>query len=248
MAQGRPSDYRACLVHFLNIGVALFHCRKHSCSCRHTCPCGDVSALVISILSVQDVPTMTMLIMIAYQAAHASGIQVTCRWHGSPSNATTVDQQADHVIKLIMLSSCLCYHAYKFGLMIMQYCEVGACAAAIQWSAACMQGALGWELVHVIGHSMGAMVATQLASMHPERFLSLTLISATAGRWQSLPTNWAAIKYAWQVSYLLARLPWHIPAALKRCFVCHAVLQTRHSKPQLQHSRYAKLCWMMCWA
>lgn len=59
--------------------------------------------------------------------------------------------------------------------------------------------ALKWGQVHVIGHSMGAMIATQLASMHPERLLSLTLISVTAGRWQSVPTNWAAIKYAWQV-------------------------------------------------
>ncbi|KAL3134650.1 hypothetical protein ABBQ32_007659 [Trebouxia sp. C0010 RCD-2024] len=57
---------------------------------------------------------------------------------------------------------------------------------------------LHWEQVHVIGHSMGAMVATQLASMHPEKFLSLTLISVTAGRWQAVPANWAAIKYAWQ--------------------------------------------------
>ncbi|KAA6424663.1 MAG: hypothetical protein FRX49_05330, partial [Trebouxia sp. A1-2] len=37
--------------------------------------------------------------------------------------------------------------------------------------------ALKWDQVHVIGHSMGAMVATQLASMHPDRLLSLTLIS-----------------------------------------------------------------------
>lgn len=63
-----------------------------------------------------------------------------------------------------------------------------------------MQNAMKWDQVHVIGHSMGAMVATQLACMHPDRLLSLTLISVTAGRWQSIPTNWAAIKYAWQVS------------------------------------------------
>ena len=63
-----------------------------------------------------------------------------------------------------------------------------------------VQNALKWDQVHVIGHSMGAMVATQLACMHPDRLLSLTLISVTAGRWQSIPTNWAAVKYAWQVS------------------------------------------------
>ena len=67
---------------------------------------------------------------------------------------------------------------------------------------AAVQDVLQWEQVHVIGLSMGAMVATQLASMHPEKFLSLTLISVTAGRWQAVPTNWAAIKYAWQVTHL----------------------------------------------
>ena len=64
----------------------------------------------------------------------------------------------------------------------------------------CVQDALKWDQVHVIGHSMGAMIATQLASMYPQRLLSLTLISVTAGRWQSVPLNWAAIKYAWQVT------------------------------------------------
>ena len=72
-----------------------------------------------------------------------------------------------------------------------------------------MQDALHWEEVHVIGHSMGGMVATQLASMHPEKLLSLTLISVTAGRWQAVPTNWAAIKYAWQVIYL-SPVAWHL--------------------------------------
>lgn len=46
---------------------------------------------------------------------------------------------------------------------------------------------------------MGGMIATMLAAQHPQRVHTLTLISATAGRWQSLPTSWAAIKYAWQV-------------------------------------------------
>lgn len=47
---------------------------------------------------------------------------------------------------------------------------------------------------------MGGMIATMLAAQHPQRVHTLTLISVTAGRWQSIPTSWAAIKYAWQVS------------------------------------------------
>ena len=83
------------------------------------------------------------------------------------------------------------------------------CSGTLLIDRATVQDALQWEQVHVIGHSMGAMVATQLASMHPEKLLSLTLISVTAGRWQSVPTNWAAIKYAWQVTHL-SPVAWHL--------------------------------------
>lgn len=97
-------------------------------------------------------------------------------------NARVCSRQQEHVLGCLSASSKLISQVHQKSL-----CFV-------------MQNALKWDQVHVIGHSMGAMVATQLASMHPDRLLSLTLISVTAGRWQSIPTNWAAIKYAWQVS------------------------------------------------
>eukprot|EP00884_Botryococcus_braunii_P007304 jgi/Botrbrau1/16575/Bobra.0068s0006.1 len=58
---------------------------------------------------------------------------------------------------------------------------------------------LGWGPVHVIGHSMGGMIAAKLAALAPERVASLTLISATAGGWQAVPRSYKALKYAIQL-------------------------------------------------
>ncbi|KAK9864731.1 hypothetical protein WJX84_003798, partial [Apatococcus fuscideae] len=55
---------------------------------------------------------------------------------------------------------------------------------------------LGWERVHVVGHSMGAMIACKLAARNPKRIVSLTLISVTGGGWQSIPRSFKALKLA----------------------------------------------------
>lgn len=46
---------------------------------------------------------------------------------------------------------------------------------------------LGWEKAHVIGHSMGGMIACKLASIAPERVISLAMLSTTGGGYQCLP-------------------------------------------------------------
>ena len=63
-----------------------------------------------------------------------------------------------------------------------------------------MQEKLGWRRVHVVGHSMGAMVACKLAARAPELVVSLTLISVTGGGWQSVPRSFKALKLAVLVS------------------------------------------------
>ncbi|XVE64418.1 hypothetical protein DITRI_Ditri07aG0099100 [Diplodiscus trichospermus] len=46
---------------------------------------------------------------------------------------------------------------------------------------------LGWKKAHVFGHSMGAMIACKMASMVPDRILSLALLNVTGGGFQCFP-------------------------------------------------------------
>ena len=83
-----------------------------------------------------------------------------------------------------------------------------------------LQEHLKWTKVHVVGHSMGGMVATRLAALAPERVASLTLISTTAGGTQAIPRSWRAVKYAMQVR----------PAA-----TCHRVSAVAQSATSCTH-------------
>jgi len=62
-----------------------------------------------------------------------------------------------------------------------------------------VQDHLGWGRVHVVGHSMGAMIAEKVAIQQPTRVESLLLLSATGGGWQALPRSWACFKICFQV-------------------------------------------------
>ncbi|KAF3324602.1 aminoacrylate hydrolase RutD [Carex littledalei] len=46
---------------------------------------------------------------------------------------------------------------------------------------------LGWRKAHVVGHSMGGMIACKLASIAPDRLCSLGLLNVTGGGYQCFP-------------------------------------------------------------
>lgn len=46
------------------------------------------------------------------------------------------------------------------------------------------QDHLGWQRAHVVGFSMGGMVALKLGAAAPQRLHSLTALSVTGGGWQ----------------------------------------------------------------
>ncbi|KAL4204743.1 hypothetical protein AMTRI_Chr01g133570 [Amborella trichopoda] len=53
--------------------------------------------------------------------------------------------------------------------------------------ALAVMDSLGWQRAHIFGHSMGAMIACKLASIAPNRVLSLALLNATGGGYECFP-------------------------------------------------------------
>lgn len=68
---------------------------------------------------------------------------------------------------------------------------------AMARDAAAVMDQLGWEGAHVIGFSMGTMIAAKLASaVSPERIHSLVMIGATGGGFKSVPRSFHAIRHS----------------------------------------------------
>ncbi|KAG2485288.1 hypothetical protein HYH03_015963 [Edaphochlamys debaryana] len=57
---------------------------------------------------------------------------------------------------------------------------------------------LGWAKAHVVGHSMGGMIAARLGCMAPERVASLMLVSVSGGGMEAFPVNWRALVAAFK--------------------------------------------------
>lgn len=57
-----------------------------------------------------------------------------------------------------------------------------------QWWLSLLQDALDWKDAHIVGFSMGGMIATKLAAMQPSYVRTLHLLSSSGGNWQIIPT------------------------------------------------------------
>ena len=69
--------------------------------------------------------------------------------------------------------------------------EVDSCA---------LQDRIGWRRCHVVGFSMGGMVACRLAAAHPALVASLTTVSSTLGGWSAVPRSFRAWKFVAKVA------------------------------------------------
>ncbi|KAJ8435199.1 hypothetical protein Cgig2_028385 [Carnegiea gigantea] len=65
---------------------------------------------------------------------------------------------------------------------------------------------LGWKKAHVFGHSMGGMIACKLATLVPDRILSLALLNVTGGGFQCLP-KLDRLTISVAIRFLLAKTP-----------------------------------------
>jgi pimeloyl-ACP methyl ester carboxylesterase len=62
------------------------------------------------------------------------------------------------------------------------------------------QDQLHWDKAHILGFSMGGMVAQRLAVAAPSRVASLTLLSTSAGGWQIVPKHsWSGLRTAFRM-------------------------------------------------
>lgn len=57
---------------------------------------------------------------------------------------------------------------------------------------------MGWDDAHIIGFSMGGMVACKFAAAYPAATRSLITIASTLGHWDSLPRA----KRTWKLALL----------------------------------------------
>ncbi len=62
------------------------------------------------------------------------------------------------------------------------------------------QDFVAWHQAHVVGFSMGGMIATKLVAEAADRCHSVTLLSVSQGGWDVLPRSWRALKIGVLVS------------------------------------------------
>jgi pimeloyl-ACP methyl ester carboxylesterase len=98
---------------------------------------------------------------------------------------------------------------------------------------AALIGALKLERVHIVGASMGGMIAQNLAASLPAQIASLTSIMSTTGR-RSLP------KASWRTTKALLTPPakrGDTEGAIKRMMKVFSAIASRSNPPSAEHTR-----------
>jgi pimeloyl-ACP methyl ester carboxylesterase len=100
-------------------------------------------------------------------------------------------EQGHHVVRFDNRDAGLSTHLHEHGLPAMGAAPPYLLDDLADDTAALMD-ALGWPAAHVVGASMGGMIAQTLAIRHPGRVLTLTSIMSTPGPSVAPPTEAAA--------------------------------------------------------
>ncbi len=95
-----------------------------------------------------------------------------------------------HLSHLGMPNIPLEFIRFKMGLRVRAPYTLDAMAA----DTAALIDALGLQRPHVVGASMGGMIAQNLAAQHPDKIASLTSIMSTTGRRDLPKPQWRAMK------------------------------------------------------
>ncbi|WP_219468261.1 alpha/beta fold hydrolase [Nonomuraea rhizosphaerae] len=102
-------------------------------------------------------------------------------------------EQGHHVVRFDNRDAGLSTHLHDAGVP-----QPGAASAYLlddmADDTAGLMDALGWSAAHVVGASMGGMIAQTLAIRHPERVLTLTSIMSTPGPNVAPPTAEASAR------------------------------------------------------
>ncbi|WP_336206155.1 alpha/beta fold hydrolase [Nonomuraea sp. LPB2021202275-12-8] len=108
--------------------------------------------------------------------------------HWDDDFCTLLAEQGHHVVRYDNRDAGLSTHFHAEGVP-----RLGTSSAYVlddmARDAAGLMDVLGWPAAHVVGASMGGMIAQALAIRHPERVLTLTSIMSTPGPSVARPTE-----------------------------------------------------------
>jgi pimeloyl-ACP methyl ester carboxylesterase len=148
------------------------------------------------------------ILFVVTQRAAVNGIEIAYESFGSPAGrplllimglgaqlihwdddfCELLAEQGHHVVRFDNRDTGLSTHLHDLGVP-----EVGASSPYLlddmADDSAALMDVLGWPAAHVVGASMGGMIAQALAIRHPERVLTLTSIMSTPSPAAAPPTE-----------------------------------------------------------